>query len=255
MPALPFRCPHCGAHQFVAEGLGYRESEDFSSIGIPSAVLKDGRGTCFPASRFDIGHKVGVCVCCRCQMPSIYAHVVMKHIDRENKNEQTIADTYFEGRIYPPADTPEVHVSVPSHLQGDFKEGWAIRELSPRASALLARRCAQGAVRDFCGIAKDTLAQELRELERRHDADALGDLAPYVARELLEAIRAVRRVGDLGAQMAKGVDTIVPATREEAGALLLLVQMLFAEWYQARSDREAHLANVLEVATGKHAAR
>jgi pantoate kinase len=76
-----------------------------------------------------------------------------------------------------------------------------------------------------------------------------------VTRELLEAIRAVRRVGDVGAQMAMGVDTIVPATPEEARALLLLVQMLFTEWYQARSDREAHLANVLEVATGKHAAR
>ena len=255
MPALPFRCPHCGADQFVADGLGYKESAGFGSLTVPSAIVKDGRGACRPSSRFDIGHKIGACVCCRCQRPSIYLHVVLKATGGPGGADgHAVAETYHEGRIYPPAGAPEVHPAVPSHLERDFRESWAIRELSPRTSAVLARRCAQGAVRDFCGITKDTLAQELRELERRHDAGTLSDLAPYVTPELLEAIRAVRRVGDVGALMAKSGDAIVPATWEEAEALLLLARTLFAEWYQARGEREARLADVLEAA-GERAAR
>jgi hypothetical protein len=183
--------------------------------------------------------------------------VVLKETGGAGGDGRGAAETYHEGRVYPPPEAPEaleVHAAVPPHLGRDFEEGWAIRELSPRASAVLARRCARGAVHDFCGIAKDTLARELRELERRHDADALGDLAPYVTRELLQAIRAVRRVGDVGALMAASGDAVVPATREEAGALLLLARTLLAEWYQARGEREVRLADVLEAAAGKRAA-
>src|SRR6266849_6151096 len=43
---------------------------------------------------------------------------------------------------------------VPAPILGDYREACLIKDLSPKASATLSRRCLQGMIRDFWGFAK-----------------------------------------------------------------------------------------------------
>src|SRR6266511_4137208 len=98
-------------------------------------------------------------------------------------------------------------------LREDYLEACKIRDLSPKASATLARRCLQGMIRDFCGIAKNRLIDEIRELRKQLDG---GTAAKGVTHESVDAIDAVRSVGNIGAHMEKDVDLIVDIEPGEA---------------------------------------
>jgi hypothetical protein len=49
---------------------------------------------------------------------------------------------------------------VPQAIRQDYYEACLIKDLSPKASATLIRRCLQGMIRDFCKIRKDRLIDE-----------------------------------------------------------------------------------------------
>jgi len=137
---------------------------------------------------------------------------------------------------------------VPRPLVEDYIEACKIRDLSPKASATLARRCLQGMIRDFCGISKPRLVEEISELRRLAEAGA----APKgVELETLAAIDAIRDIGNIGAHMEKDIDVIVEVDPGEAQALIELLEMLFAEWYVARHERQARLARVVALGEDK----
>jgi hypothetical protein len=126
-------------------------------------------------------------------------------------------------------------------LAGRLLRSFKIRDLSPKASATLARRCLQGMIRDFCGISKSRLIDEIKELRDQLDASA----APKgVTHETVDAIDAVRSVGNVGAHMEKDVDLIVEIEPGEAQMLIELIEMLFDEWYVERDKRTKRLAEI-----------
>src|SRR5258708_21194553 len=80
----------------------------------------------------------------------------------------------------------------------DYEEACAIRDLSPKASATIIRRCIQGIIRDFCGITKKRLIDEIKELRRRV---ASGEAPAGVQADTVDAIDHVRNIGNIGAHM------------------------------------------------------
>ncbi len=54
-------------------------------------------------------------------------------------------------RLIPPSSAKVFPDYVPEPIREDYKEACAIRDLSPKASATLSRRCLQGMIRDFWG--------------------------------------------------------------------------------------------------------
>lgn len=141
---------------------------------------------------------------------------------------------------------------IPLAIVSDYYEAARIVELSPKASATLARRCIQGMIRDFCSISRATLHQEINELRRQFEADA----APRgVSEESFAAIEAIRKVGNIGAHMEKEIDVIVEVDSGEAQLLLGLVEMLFEDWYVARNKRRERLAEVDQIVRQKETAR
>ena len=137
---------------------------------------------------------------------------------------------------------------IPEPLRNDYYEACAIRDLSPKASATLSRRCLQGMIRDFCGIAKGTLDKEINALRL-----AVGDnSAPRgVTEESIDAIDAVRTVGNIGAHMEKDINMIVDVDPGEAQVLIELIESLFDEWYVARNRRQQKFAAVRAIADDK----
>jgi hypothetical protein len=96
-------------------------------------------------------------------------------------------------------------------------------------------------IRDFCGISKSGLIDEIKELRDQLDASA----APKgVTHETVDAIDAVRSVGNVGAHMEKDVDLIVEIEPGEAQMLIELIEMLFDEWYVERDKRTKRLAEI-----------
>jgi hypothetical protein len=132
----------------------------------------------------------------------------------------------------------------------DYYEACDILLLSPKASATLSRRCLQGMIRDFCGISKNRLIDEIAELTKQADA---GNAPAGVQPDIIEAIDAVRKIGNIGAHMEKDINVIVDVDPDEAKTLVELLELLFREWYVARHDRRQRIAAIGAIAAAKDA--
>jgi len=139
---------------------------------------------------------------------------------------------------------------IPKALRDDYFEACKIRDLSPKASATLARRCLQGMIRDFCKIAKGRLIDEIQELEQRV-ADGQAPLG--VLPDSVEAIDHVRKIGNIGAHMEKDINLIIDIDPGEAQILIELVETLFEEWYIARQVRTEKFAALKALGAKKEA--
>ena len=128
---------------------------------------------------------------------------------------------------------------VPTAIRNDYIEAVRIIRLSPKASATLARRCIQGMIRDFWGISKSRLIEEINELKDRVDPITW------------ETIDAIRKIGNIGAHMEKDVNEIIDIEPEEADLLVKLIEDLIEDWYVSRNTREEHKKMIIKLAKEK----
>lgn len=100
-------------------------------------------------------------------------------------------DVKHKWQLLPESEAKVLPDYIPKVISEDYYEACRIRDLSPKASATLSRRCLQGMIRDFWKISKARLKDEVDALEEKVDAD------------VWESIDAVRSVGNIGAHMEK----------------------------------------------------
>lgn len=128
---------------------------------------------------------------------------------------------------------------IPAPLRADYTEACLIRDLSPKASATLSRRCLQGIIRDFWGVKKPSLYEEINAIQDKVDP------------AIWQAIDAVRSIGNIGAHMEKDINLVIDVDPDEAQTLIRLIEVLFEEWYIRRKQREEHLASIVAIADAK----
>lgn len=128
---------------------------------------------------------------------------------------------------------------IPKPIINDYEEACAILETSPKASATLSRRCLQGIIRDFHGVSKNRLVDEINALK-----DIIDPL-------VWQSIDAVRKVGNIGAHMEKDINLIIDVDPKEAFLLKELIELLFEEWYIHRHEREVKLKSIINISTIK----
>lgn len=141
---------------------------------------------------------------------------------------------------------------IPAALIEDYNEACLIRNLSPKASATLTRRCLQGMIRHFCGITKGRLIDEINALRESVD-DGTADRS--ISIESVDAIDAVRGIGNIGAHMEKNIDHIIDVEPGEAQAMIELIELLFAEWYIAKHKRSERFRRLDQIAASKESAK
>ncbi|AAP81889.1 DNA binding protein [Streptococcus phage SM1] len=124
---------------------------------------------------------------------------------------------------------------IPQAIRSDYEEAHAILNLSPKASATLSRRCLQGMIRDFWGISKARLVDEI---------DALKDLVDPSTKKVLDALR---KLGNIGAHPEKDINLIVDIESHEAQKLLKFIELLMQKWYIERHDNEQLLQDILDL--------
>jgi len=150
--------------------------------------------------------------------------------------------------LLPPSSARPQPDYIPQAIRDDYYEACAIRDLSPKASATITRRCLQGMIRDFCGISKRRLIDEIDELRERV---ATGQAPLGVQPDTVGAIDDVRKIGNIGAHMKADINVIVNVDPNEAQILIELVELLFLEWYVARAARTERLGKLRSIAADK----
>lgn len=124
---------------------------------------------------------------------------------------------------------------IPQAIRSDYEEAHAILNLSPKASATLSRRCLQGMIRDFWGISKARLVDEI---------DALKEYVDPSTKNVLDALR---KLGNIGAHPEKDINLIVDIEPKEAHKLLKFIELLMQKWYIERHDNEQLLQDILDL--------
>jgi hypothetical protein len=128
---------------------------------------------------------------------------------------------------------------IPKPILDDYNEACLIKDLSPKASATLARRCLQGIIRDFWQVKPGRLAAEIEQIKDKVDVDTW------------KAIDGVRSVGNIGAHMEEDINIIIDVEPKEAQLLLELIEILFKDWYIAREQKKSHLEAIIELTKEK----
>ena len=141
--------------------------------------------------------------------------------------------------LIPPSASKHFPEYVPQVIREDYEEACLIRDLSPKASATLSRRCLQGILRDFWNLKPGRLVDEIEQVKDRVDPVTWN------------AIEAVRKLGNIGAHMEKDISVIVDVDPEEAVLLIGLVETLLKEWYVAREERRVRMEAVIAAAASK----
>lgn len=200
-----------------------------------------------------IGWRAIVCANDACRELTLDLYVKPgEHVGSGSRFEARNDSTLFAQRLLPASRSKPQPDYIPHPLREDYYEACAIADLSPKAAATLARRCLQGMIRDFCGISKSRLIDEITALRAAMDD---GNAPRGVTHEAVDAIDHVRAIGNIGAHMEKDIGVIVPVDADEAKKLIELVEMLFEEWYVARHARTEKLAKLSGIAAAKKAAQ
>jgi len=151
-------------------------------------------------------------------------------------------------KLFPPSSAKPQPDYIPEPIRNDYFEACAIRDLSPKASATIIRRCLQGMIRDFCGISRSRLIDEIDELRTRvQDGKAPSGVQP----DTVDAIDHVRGIGNIGAHMEADINVIVDVDADEAQTLIELTELLFDEWYIAREARTKRLEHLKSISDAK----
>lgn len=226
---MNYTCPYCGRHTTITNPNQYSHWRKID-------IEKSTQG--------DVGFGIS-CVTCpnrECQQLVLIAELTkaryVQHSGWERSN--SVIKTW---RLLPESEAKVLPDYIPEPIKEDYYEACRIRDLSPKASATLARRCLQGMIRDFQGISKGRLIDEIKALEGVVDQD------------VWDSIEAVREVGNIGAHMERDIDTIVDVEPEEAQLLISLIEQLVDEWYVAREDRKKRTENLKNLVAIKKEAK
>jgi hypothetical protein len=139
----------------------------------------------------------------------------------------------FEWKLKPNSNAKPMPDYIPSAIVNDYYEACLIKDLSPKASATLSRRCLQGIIRDFWSIKKGRLIDEINALEENIDPLTWS------------AIDGLRKIGNIGAHMEKDINIITDVEPKEASLLLGLIENLITDWYVQKHDKEERYKQIV----------
>ncbi|MBI2584304.1 MAG: DUF4145 domain-containing protein [Rhodospirillales bacterium] len=235
MDPFNWKCPYCGHAQTVVEERYYRA--DFQIFNDKSAFG--------PVAGY-----AETIVCANDSCKKMTLEIVLCRRHDYPGGRWSVGHTLFTWPLLPESTAKPQPDYIPKPIVENYKQACRIRDLSPNASATMARRCLQGMIRDFCGITKATLAQEIDALDEMVQQ---GHAPAGVAPDTIDAIDHVRSIGNIGAHMEKDINLILDVEPDEAQALIDLIELLFEEWYVARKVREQRLERLGVVIENKKA--
>lgn len=226
MASRSFKCPYCNHPTTITDPNYY---EDWEKIEIAKSTLGD------------IGFFIQAIACPNTECSKLWLRAELCRTYRQGSTwgDWIKSSVIQSWQLLPESEAKVLPDYIPQAIQQDYYEACRIRDLSPKASATLARRCLQGMIRDFWGIKKARLKDEVDELEEKVDSD------------VWESIDAVRSVGNIGAHMEKDINIMVDVEPGEAQLLIGLIEQLVDDWYVARESRRKRTEELKKLAADK----
>ena len=218
-------CPHCEHAVTISDG---RWSSENHTLDIENAI---GRRT--------LRSLFIVCPNPECMKFTLIVELYESIANSQLYGGEELGKKIQEWALIPSSASKHFPDYVPQAIREDYGEACLIRDLSPKASATLSRRCLQGILRDFWKVKPRRLVEEIEEVKDHIDPMTW------------DAIEAVRKLGNIGAHMEKDINVIVDVDPEEAGLLIGLVETLLKEWYVAREERKDRMAAVIAASSKK----
>lgn len=219
---MNFTCPYCGRPTTITEPNYFETGEE-----IDIATSQIGR----------VGYAVEAITCPNNECSQLYLKFkLIKAANSDTNFSYRPGEVKNEWRLLPESEAKVLPGYIPEAIKNDYYESCRIRDLSPKASATLSRRCLQGMIRGFWDIKKDRLIDEIIELEEKLD--------PLV----WESVDAVRSLGNIGAHMEKDINLIIDVDPKEAQLLIELIEQLIEEWYVQRHEKENKLNRIKALA-------
>jgi hypothetical protein len=224
MADFNWTCPHCNRDVTITNE---RMTTSWHTVRIDNSL---GRHTLI--SSFII------CPNPQCKKYTLSCQLFETHMEYGTGKENL--DTELSSwNLIPPSNAKPFPNYIPQAILADYQEACVIKDLSPKASATLARRCLQGIIRDFWNVKPGRLYDEIEEIKAAVD--------PLT----WDAIDAVRKVGNIGAHMEKDINLIVDVEPNEAALLINLIEMLLKDWYITREERRSRLLSITGIAAEK----
>ena len=226
--AFSWRCPFCGQHTTIVDANFYKHifqfnhNNKYEHQSLISTIIVCPNPDCRE-------YTLNVSLC-----DHRYASTVKAW--RDSPPKQT-------WQLIPAADVKVFPEYIPQSILADYRESCTIRDLSPKASATLSRRCLQGMIRDFWDVKKPRLIDEIDAIKEKVDPVTW------------QAIDAVRKIGNIGAHMEKDINLVVDVDPNEAGLLINLIETLIHDWYVARHERQERMKKIISVSDAKTAAK
>lgn len=101
------------------------------------------------------------------------------------------------------------------------------------------RRCLQSLIRDFWGIKKNTLYQEITELQN------------HVSAEQWKVLNALRNLGNIGAHPEADVNLIIDIDPDDAVKIIKVIELLIKQWYIERHEQQKLYSEVTSLSDEK----
>lgn len=219
---FPWTCPYCNRDSTITESNFSSAWHEFNNDN------KDGN--------LAIVTRVITCPNARCKEYTIQAFLYNRKYEQGWK---LIGDPLLEWQMKPNSHAKPFPNYVPEPVRNDYEEACLIRDLSPKASATLSRRCLQGIIRDYWGVTKGRLVDEINAIKDKVDPITW------------QAIDSVRSIGNIGAHMEKDINLVIEVEPNEAQLLIGLIEILIKDWYISRHERQKHLESIIGVAGEK----
>jgi len=220
---MNYTCPYCGRHMTITDP---SKHSTWDKIWIEKPSIGE------------VGFGINCVTCANTECKNLVLVARLTKVIHQAGNARE-GQNLKSWRLLPESEAQVLPDYIPEPIQVDYYEACRIRDLSPKASATLSRRCLQGMIRDFWKISKSRLKDEIDALEEKVDADTWS------------SIDAVRSVGNIGAHMEKDINVIVDVEPEEAQLLIGLIEQLVHDWYVTREERRLRAENLKNLAMSK----
>ena len=206
-----WKCPYCGHSQVLQEDNNRKEAK--------SCELT------FMSKYKTIGVQLLSIACLECE--ELTFKIDLKKVQYSTDPlEPRFMDSIKSWSLMPDSRAKPQPDYIPKPIIKDYEEACKIADSSPRASAILARRCLEAIIKDFCKIKNSkNLAEMIDQLKRATEIQG-------VTEESIEAIDHIRKQGNIAAHIQKPTNQMIDdISKEDSDLLIELLEMLFQEWY------------------------
>ena len=217
-----WQCPYCESWQVLQENNNFKNIKNYDLVSI---------------SKYDkIGLRLHSIACLKCKELTLKIDLASTY--------HANGGIYFKNTIKSWTLMPDSRAKpqpeyIPKNIREEYEEACKVADLSPKASAVLARKCLEAMIKDFCKIkGSKNLATMIEEVKKATDI-------PGITEGSIKAIDHIRKQGNIAAHIEQPTNELIDdISKEDADLLIELLEMLLQEWYIDSHDRKERLSKI-----------